>query len=140
MLKELIEQGYGEQQDYNCAEKILYGANEAYKLGLDKSALRLSAGFGGGMGIGSVCGVLTASVMVLSCLFVADKGHESDRIKKLTQELFQSYREEMGEINCEALKTRYRTEEIKCRVMLIKAAEILDRIVARECSASKAIS
>ncbi len=137
MIKELIEQGYGEQQDFNCAEKILYGANEAYQLGLDKRALRLSAGFGGGMGIGSVCGVLTASVMVLSCLFVADRAHESVRIKTLTQELFQSYRKEMGEIDCKPLQTRYRTEEVKCRIVIAKAAEILDRIIAREGSINK---
>ena len=137
MLKELIEQGYGEQQDFNCAEKIFYGANEAYHLGLGKNALRLSAGFGGGMGIGSICGVLTASVMVLSCMFVDKQAHESDRIKKLTQELFQSYRQEMGEIDCEPLKTRYRTEEYKCRDVLVKAAAILDHITARESSLNR---
>lgn len=139
MLKELIEQGYGERQDYNCAEKIFYGANEAYQLDIEKSALRLSAGFGGGMGIGSVCGALTASVMVLSCLFVEDKAHESDRIPKLTQELFQSYCQEMGEMNCESLKARYRTEEYKCREVISKAAEILDRIIARECPTTREI-
>jgi C_GCAxxG_C_C family probable redox protein len=137
MLKELIEQGYGEQQDFNCAEKILYGANEAYQLGLEKNALRLSAGFGGGMGIGSVCGVLTASVMVLSCLFVSDKAHESDQIKKMTQELFQNYRQEMGEIDCRPLQTRYRTKEIKCRAVIVKAAEILDCMIAREWSSNR---
>jgi hypothetical protein len=27
MLKDLIEQGFGEKEDLNCAEKILWGAN-----------------------------------------------------------------------------------------------------------------
>ena len=70
MLAELIESGFGNSEDFNCAEKILYGANQAYQLGLNKDALKLSAGFGGGMGIGDTCGALTASVMVLSLLFV----------------------------------------------------------------------
>ncbi len=132
MLKELIEQGYGEKEDFNCAEKILYGANEAYQLHMENSSLRLSAGFGGGMGIGSVCGALTASVMVLSYLFVKNQAHESDRIKTFTQELFQSYRKSMGDIDCNPLKSRYRTEDCKCRQVIAKAAEILDQIVVRE--------
>lgn len=132
MLKELIEQGFGEEQNFNCAEKILYGANEAYHLGLDKNSLRLSAGFGGGMGIGNVCGALTASVMVLSHLFVDEKAHESGRIKQLTQELFKRYREEMDGIDCRFLMGRYRTEAYKCRDVIAKAADILDQMIARE--------
>ena len=37
MLSELIKNGFGEQEGLNCAEKMLHGANIAYKLGLDKS-------------------------------------------------------------------------------------------------------
>ena len=84
MLYNLINDGFGEKEDLNCAEKILYGANEAYQLGLDKEALKLSAGFGGGMAIESICGALTASVMVLGRLFVKNNAHESTRIKELT--------------------------------------------------------
>ena len=113
MLKQLILNGYGEKEDFNCAEKILYGANEAYQLGMTKEAMRMAAGFGGGMGIGSVCGVLTACVMVLSHLFVKENAHESQRIKVLTQELFSEYQREMEELLCEPLKDRYRTEEYK---------------------------
>ena len=47
MLYELLQNGYGKDHDWNCAEKILYGANEAYHLGLDRNAFKLAAGFGG---------------------------------------------------------------------------------------------
>lgn len=70
MVADLIKKGYGEKENLNCAEKILYASNEAYNLGLDKKALKLSAGFGGGMAIESVCGALTGAIMVLGCLFV----------------------------------------------------------------------
>lgn len=132
MLSKLIAQGYGENEDFNCAEKILYGANHVYKLGLTPESLRMAAGFGGGMAIGSVCGTLTASIMVLSILFVKDKAHESSKIKDLTQELFMNYRQEMQEIDCDPLKAKYRTEELKCRTVITKAAEVLDKIIARE--------
>jgi C_GCAxxG_C_C family probable redox protein len=132
VLSDLIKQGYGEKEDFNCAEKILYGANQAYNLGLDQQALKMAAGFGGGMAIGSVCGALTAAVMVLGVLFVKNNAHESSRIKNLTQELFIAYRKDMGDINCGPLKARHRTEELKCRNVVAKAAEILDQIVERE--------
>jgi len=132
MLSTLIEQGYGEPEDLNCAEKILYGANEVYQLGLTPEALRLASGFGGGMAIGSVCGALTAAIMVLGILFVKDRAHESDKIKILTQELFDTYREQMGDIDCNPLKNRYRREDIKCRDVIAKAAAALDTIIKKE--------
>lgn len=132
MLTELIKHGFGEKEDLNCAEKILQGANIAYNLGLDKEALKLASGFGGGMAIEDKCGALTASIMVLGRLFVKDRAHESTRIKELTKELFEEYRKEMVSIDCAPLKERYRTEELKCRNVILKAAEVLDRIVERE--------
>ena len=39
MLKELMEKGYPDE--YNCAEKIINGANEAYHLGLDLSLIHI---------------------------------------------------------------------------------------------------
>jgi C_GCAxxG_C_C family probable redox protein len=132
MLSDVIKQGYGEQEGLNCAEKILHGANQVYNLGLDKQSLKMAAGFGGGMAIGSVCGALTAAVMVLGTLFVNNNAHESTRIKKLTQEFFHNYRAKMGEINCGPLKARYRTPELQCRNVIATAAEILDSIIERE--------
>lgn len=132
MLAELIKEGFGEKEDLNCAEKILRGANIAYKLGLDSGALKMAAGFGGGMAVEDKCGALTAAIMVLGKLFVTERAHESTKIKELTIELFQEYKKEMGSIDCAPLKQMHRTEELKCKNVIIKAAEVLDRIVARE--------
>jgi C_GCAxxG_C_C family probable redox protein len=132
MLSNLIEQGFGESEDFNCAEMILYGANEVYKLGLDHQSLKVASGFGGGMAIGSICGGLTAAIMVLGILFVKNKAHESSKIKVLTQELFDTYQKEMGDINCIPLKAHYRTEDLKCRHVIAKVASVLDAIIKRE--------
>jgi C_GCAxxG_C_C family probable redox protein len=137
MLKDLIEQGFGEKEDLNCAEKILWGANTAYNLGLNRNDLKLASGFGGGMGIEDKCGALTASIMVLGRLFVKERAHESTKIKELTKELFEEYKKEMGSIDCAPLKEKYKTEELKCRNIIAKAAEILDRIVERELADSE---
>jgi C_GCAxxG_C_C family probable redox protein len=132
MLTELILQGFGEKEDLNCAEKILYAANKAYNLNLTPSELKIAAGFGGGMAIGSVCGTLTASVMVLSMLFTENTGHQSPRLKPLTQELFTEYKAAMESINCSELKALHYTPEVKCKNVIVAAAGILDKIVTRE--------
>ena len=132
MLVELIKNGFGEKEDLNCAEKVLWGANYAYNLGLDRESLKLASGFGGGMAIEDKCGVLTGAIMALGKIFVVERAHESEKIKELTIELFEEYQKEMKSINCQPLKDMYRTEEQKCRIVILKAAEILDRIVSRE--------
>jgi len=129
VLGKLLQQGFAEGRDLNCAETILYGANEAYKLGLGCDALKVAAGFGGGMAIESVCGALTGSIMVLGRLFVEERAHQSPRLKELIRELLVRYREEMGSIQCDALKESYRTEEKKCRDVIEKAAMVLDGII-----------
>jgi len=132
MLKELIQNGYGIKEDLNCAETILYGANQVYHLNLTPNSLKLAAAFGGGMAIESICGVLTASLMVLGELFVPDVAHKYPEIKELSKELFDTFEKEMGDILCKPLKDNYRTEEKKCREVILKAAEILDKIAIRE--------
>lgn len=133
MLKELLASGYGNgEMDLSCSEKILYGANEVYNLGLSEDALKLSAGFGAGMGIDSVCGALTGAVMVLGRLFVEKNAHASMQVFDLNQELFKKYLAKMGDINCAPLKAKYRTEEEKCNRVILKAAEFLDEMVKRE--------
>jgi len=132
MLKELIQDGYGIKEDLNCAETILYGANRVYHLNLNSESLKLAAAFGGGMAIESVCGVLTASLMVLGKLFVPEVAHKYPEIKELSKELFYTFKKEMEDILCKPLKDNYRTEEKKCKEVILKAAEILDKIVTRE--------
>lgn len=131
MLKDLIEGGYGQNQDLCCAEKILYGANEVYDLGLKQDDLKVSAGLCGGMSVGSVCGVVTASQLVLGRLFVDKNAHGSPKIKALSQEFFRRFTETFSATDCSVLKPQYR-EKNKCSPLLLKAAEILDDIVARE--------
>ncbi|NLA58551.1 MAG: C_GCAxxG_C_C family protein [Firmicutes bacterium] len=131
MLKDLLERGYGVNEDLNCAERILYGANAVYNLGFDGEDLKVAAGFGGGMAIESVCGALTASTMVLGRMYVKDRAHESELIKDLVRELFDSYTKEMGSIICALLKGKYRTKDMGCHLVIVKAAEILDGIIER---------
>ncbi|MEG0969535.1 MAG: C-GCAxxG-C-C family protein, partial [Acidaminococcaceae bacterium] len=126
MLLELLEKGYGSAMDLNCAEKILYGANWAYDLKLSPEALKLAAGFGGGLGVGSVCGTITGAVMVLSHLYVQQYAHESGRIKVLEEEFITAFNQEFKCLDCKTLKAKYRTPQGKCDPLIFQAAAILD--------------
>ena len=48
----------------NCCERILRGANIAYDLGMREEDMRVSAAFGGGMGIGSTCGAIAGALKI----------------------------------------------------------------------------
>jgi C_GCAxxG_C_C family probable redox protein len=129
MLLETVEKYYDKSFNLNCAETILYAANEEYSLNLEKDSLKIMASFGGGMGIESVCGAITGSLAALGIIFVKDKGHESDLIKSLSKEFFKRFQTEFDNKNCSELKAEYRNDEIRCSKMIYKSAEILEDII-----------
>lgn len=137
MLKDLIASGFGQEEDYNCAEKMVYGANIAYHLKLDKDSLRMAAGFGGGMAIGDMCGAICGAVMMLSSLHVDTVAHDSEGLKPAISGFIEAYQKAMGETHCLPLKEKYRTPEEKCHSVIIKAAEILDEFYRGLCKEAK---
>ena len=93
MLLELLQKGYGKAMNLNCAEKILYGANWAYNMQLPPQALKIAAGFGGGMGAGAACGVVTGACMVLSTLYVKRNGKEEGcKVRERCKEVVDAFR------------------------------------------------
>ncbi|MFR1709645.1 MAG: C-GCAxxG-C-C family (seleno)protein [Clostridium sp.] len=132
MLLNLVRKYYGEEYDLNCAETILYAANEEYGLDLSKDTFKTMAAFGGGMAIESTCGVITGAISVLGILFTKERAHESDYVKTLTQEFIEEFRKQCDEINCNALKELHRNDEIGCLNIVERGAIVLDKIIIRE--------
>lgn len=121
MLTDMIEKGYGEDKGYNCAQKIIFGANHQYDLGLDeKMLLPITKGLGGGLKTGHNCGALIGSVMVLGALFP-----EGEIQKEAISKFMDTYEKEMGGIDCCFLKEKYRTQEKGCGDVIKKAAQVL---------------
>lgn len=135
MLKELIQGDLQKKNDYNCAEAILYGANEAYGLGLDKNALKLSSAFGGGMGVQKACGALTGSLMVIGNLFTEEVQHQSPKVKVLREKFIREFEEATGHLDCSELKDKYWDEDHACKSLVMIAAEIMDRLYWEEVKA-----
>lgn len=132
MLLDVVKKYYGEEYDLNCAETMLYAANEEYSLNLSKETFKTMAAFGGGMGVESTCGVITGAISVLGILFTKERAHESDYVKTLTQEFIENFNKECNSLNCDKLKELYRNDEIRCLNIVEKGAVILDNIVTRE--------
>ncbi len=129
MLVDLIKSGFGIVEDYNCAEKILYGSNQVYQLGIAKDTLKIGSGFGGGMMTEKTCGAVTASIMVLGMKFTSTVAHESEILKPMVQKFISEYEKAMNSVECMPLKKDFRTDEDGCMAVILKAAYILDQIM-----------
>jgi C_GCAxxG_C_C family probable redox protein len=136
MLMDKINKYYTKEYDLNCAEVMIYAASDEYDMNLKSETLKTMSSFGGGMGVGSVCGAITGSLSVIGILFTKERAHEGERVKNLCKEFFQRFEEKLSTNNCEKLKAKYRNEDVGCRVMIETAAEILDEIVLRELKAN----
>ena len=136
-LQELIASGYGRIEgdyahSYNCAERILNGANEVYGLGLDENSRHLACGFGAGLFVGSTCGAVCAAAMVVGCLETKDRlnQHQTPEIKEKLPRLLQQFQAEEGSLLCSDLRPVY-GEQSNCRPLLLKIAALLDRYYAQ---------
>ena len=130
MFNDVVSKYYEKELDYNCAETMLYAANEYYELNLSKDALKTMASFGGGMAIGNVCGAITGCLAAIGVIFTKEKAHESDKTKILSKRFFESFGKRFGYIDCAPLKDVYQTEEKRCSDMIFAAGEILEEVVA----------
>ena len=134
MLVERIREFHGKEigetrTRLNCAETILYAADEEYSLNLDKSTFKAISPFGGGMQIRSVCGALTGALAVIGIMFTGEAQHEGDRIEILTKKFFGDFQARLDSIICETLRENHRDEKTGCLKIIEAAAEVLDNII-----------
>ncbi|MBG0765204.1 MAG: C-GCAxxG-C-C family protein, partial [Tissierellales bacterium] len=131
MLTDKVMKYYSEENDLNCAESMLYGANEEYDLNLSEDALKTMSAFGGGMAVESVCGALTGAVAALGVMFTGDKSIDKDRRKEIIADFYREFEKKLGTDNCELLKEKYRDEVDGCLKVVELSAEVLEEIVSK---------
>jgi C_GCAxxG_C_C family probable redox protein len=91
---------------FNCAQSVIWAF--ADELGLDKNMmLKLSTGFGGGMGHEQeVCGAVSGGIFAIGAKFGRDEGGTRDQTNATYQkvrELFARFRERHGTCLCSEL-------------------------------------
>lgn len=98
--KELFEGGC------NCCQAVFCAFREETNLS-EEDALRLSAGFGGGMGkMREVCGAVSGMIMVLSNKFASTDPNDHEKKKELyalIQKAAGEFKDENGSIICREL-------------------------------------
>lgn len=129
MLAKMVEKYYDESYDYNCAEAILYGANEMYELNLTPNSFKIMSAFGGGMAVEGTCGVISGALAVLGIMFVEERGHKSPIIKEVAKEYIDRFQKECSSANCTELKLKHRTDDKRCAYMVVKGGKILEEII-----------
>jgi C_GCAxxG_C_C family probable redox protein len=92
---------------FNCAQAVV-GAF-AKELGLDeKTAMKVSAGFGGGVGrTGEICGALSGAAIVAGMLYGATEGGDAEskaRTYEEVQRIIKLFKEKNGFVTCRELK------------------------------------
>ena len=98
-------------QGYNCSQSV--AAAFSREMGLSQAdVLRMSAGFGAGMGrLREVCGAFSGMVFVFSTLYAAGTPEDKSRVYAEVQSLAARYREGAGgSIVCRALLGLSRAE------------------------------
>jgi C_GCAxxG_C_C family probable redox protein len=127
----------------NCAQAVLTAYAGDY--GLDQEqALRLAAGFGGGLGrIQDVCGAVSGAVMVLGLRSGFGEGDGRDKINEVytqTRHLIGEFTRQKGTIKCRELlsgcdlssdegKKIFKEQNLRerCREAISLVCELLDR-------------
>ncbi|SHF12647.1 C-GCAxxG-C-C family (seleno)protein [Clostridium fallax] len=133
MLLDKVKKYYSKDYDLNCAETMLYAANEEYNLNLHTETFKTMAAFGGGMAIEDICGAITGSIAVIGIIFTEKKAHKSPKVKELTKEFIEKFNKELKENKCDKLKAKYKDNgKERCLHMMEISAEILSDIINRE--------
>lgn len=127
---DLVASDYMGKHDLNCAETMLYSANEHFDLDLSENALKSAAPFGGGMGREKACGAATGALMALGCLFATDRSHRDPRIGEIRDEFLRRFEDAFGSLDCRDIKLTHRNEERGCKPVVELAATVLESVVA----------
>ena len=88
-------------EGYHCSETVLRSMEKF--LGIETSLTRIGTGFGGGIGgPGSVCGAISAGVIIIGIKRGRDGlKDESDQIAwSLIQDFIQRFKEKWGVVSC----------------------------------------
>ena len=112
---------------FNCAQSVLCACGEYTGLD-DRTALAVSAGFGGGVRCGEMCGAITGAVMALGLAVPFNNAADTEskvRIAALTKDCVKAFREKYGCIRCLELKQA----GVSCADLIEFGAELAENMI-----------
>lgn len=132
MLKdELIKYYYPPNgYNYNCAEAMIRALNDYYDLKLPEEMFYGASSYGGGCHHDELCGGLASGLAVLGVLYsVNGRGHDSAKLRELSDELFKRFEERFKTSRCNQLKKENYIPVHKCQPVLVSIADILEDLI-----------
>ena len=111
---------------FNCAQSVLGACGEYTGLD-DNTALAVSAGFGGGVRSGEICGAISGAVMAIGMAQQSDPANAETKAKTAaqTKELIRAFREKYGCVRCLELKQA----GVSCAELIACAAQRAEEII-----------
>lgn len=119
-MKEKAIQYY--RQGYNCAQCILKAAEYRFHIPFSKQSLNACEGISSGFGIGGICSVLIAGVMIFGILF------DETTVKELRLLLLDEFQKKFGSLNCGAI-ARPKEDGDNCFRVVGEGAEIIEGLI-----------
>ena len=113
------------KEGYNCSQCILKAFEYVYKRPLPEQVFSLCQGVNTGFGVGGMCSVLIAGIMILGLLF------DEEDVKRLRIKLLFRFQEKHGDMGCMALVSE-RKPNMKCEEVVGEIAGLLDEIIREE--------
>jgi C_GCAxxG_C_C family probable redox protein len=87
---------------HSCAQAVFSAFAE--QTGMDyQAAVRVSSGFGGGMGMGSVCGAVTGAIMAIGLRYGGIDPKAKGQTGKLVREFTDRFKAQHKSVNCRDL-------------------------------------
>ncbi len=112
---------------FNCAQSVLCACGKYTGLD-DKTALAVSAGFGGGVRCGEICGAISGAVMAVGLAYPFADSADSEakkRIAELTKKCTADFKDKYGCVRCIELKTA----GVSCDALIGHGAELAENII-----------
>ena len=132
------------KRGFNCSQSVVAVFDDL--TGLDEqTAMNLGAGFGGGGGMGELCGALSGGMIVLGLLTPVDMEDpiaSKKRTVALSKELQRRFMERYGALRChDLLANKEKSNETSpaakrlgltkhCDLMIVSAVELVEEILA----------
>lgn len=120
-MEKLAVQYY--QDGYGCSACIIKAAEHKYGIKLDSKAYKMLASINTGFGVGEMCSVVIACVMVLGLIY-GEQDYKKPRLVFLNE-----FQQQFGSTNCTYL-LRYRKEDTMCQNLVESAAKLLDKVIS----------
>ncbi|MCM2359568.1 MAG: C-GCAxxG-C-C family protein [Geobacteraceae bacterium] len=92
-------EGFYRSGKIHCAEAVLLAVRNNFRPEVPDEVVQLAGGFGGGSGVGCLCGAVSGGTMALGLVLKDDK----KRVKELTKELHHWFKGEYGATCCKVI-------------------------------------